>query len=105
MTTEADTKKTDQPKKTEAAKASSPPLEVPRGIPVAVLRFAKPTQVPGHAVAPVIKTETSKSGKRWEIEFIPQLRHHRVTFYGVRDEPPQVLMIHETRIDNWDPVL
>lgn len=80
-------------------------LEMPPGIPVAVLRFLKPTQYPGHAVSPIVKTELAKNRRRWEVEFIPQIRHFKISYFAPDTDKVEIVMLHETRVDNWDPVL
>jgi hypothetical protein len=79
-------------------------IEMPAGMPVATLRFVKPTQVPGMAVTPTLQSHTAKNKRRWDIEFIPQIRHFKITY-----TPPEpggavrTLMVQETRVDTWDP--
>lgn len=75
----------------------------PAGIPVAILRFVKPSPAPGYAVTPDVRSETAKDRRRWEVTFIPQMRHHRVAYWKVGAKEPAVRFFHETQVASWDP--
>jgi hypothetical protein len=95
-----------QSKKPEAAKAASrAQLDLPQGIPVAVMRFLKGTQVPGVATTTELKSHTAGNRRKWDIEFIPQVRHFKITYTPPDVGEPKVMMVHETRVDTWDPAL
>lgn len=79
--------------------------ELPRGIPVALLRFVRPLQVPGQQSGDSVKAETLANGRRWEIEFIPQMRHHKITFFDAerQKDGPDVGFVHEVHVLSWKP--
>lgn len=104
------TKKTDEQLNDEAIeraknKLMQVPATSPAAVPVALIRFVKPMQVPGMAVTPQLATHTAKNRRRWDIELVPQLRSFRITYTPPDNGEVRVLMVHETRIDNWDPAL
>ncbi len=72
-----------------------------KSIPVRVLRFREPMDIPGKNVATSVTTSTQANVSRWDIEYLPHLRHHRVTYQPL-DGAPQVLMLHETTC-SWEP--
>lgn len=40
--------------------------------------------------------EAKPGQKRWQIDYEPAKRHHRVTFWDAGDAEPQVQYVHET---------
>lgn len=88
-----------------AAKPAAPNVE---RIPVRVLRFghANPTEIPGASGQTSITAQSDKKNQsRYEIEFIPAWRHHRVVFHAVDRDTPTVTMVHESKVSSWEPVV
>ena len=71
---------TEEKKIEDKKKQPNPLAELPRGIPVALLRLGRPIQVPGRQSDDTLKSEKQPSGRTWEIEYIPQIRHFKVTY-------------------------
>lgn len=72
-------------------------------IPVAILYFEKPTDIPGKHGASSVTSGRSPNGSGWDVEFLPWLRHHRVTFHPHGKEPAVVRMVSTERAPYWDP--
>ncbi len=97
------TKKSDETEtKTSDAKQEAP-TRSPTGIPVARIRFLKSTQMPGIATTTELASTTSKNRRRWDIELLPHIRSFKITYTPPDGGEVQVRMVHETRIDTWDP--
>ncbi len=90
-----------KPEKTTAAKAA-PAIDVPRGVPVKTLRFARATQVPGHQVTEVVANTQNPNGSGWVIEYIAQMRHHRIT-YTSNTKEVRTVFVHEVHVQSWEP--
>lgn len=101
MTTENDSK----PKNEKAPKLAQ--SDTPRGMPVKILRLVRPTQVPGYPQTDVISTQTTPDKRSWTIEYIPQMRHHRIDFYNPNaskeEDRHRVGFVHETHVSVWEP--
>lgn len=79
--------------------------DIPRGIPVAFARFAKPLQVPGHQSADGVRSEKLANEREWIVEYIPQIRHHKITYLDpARSKEPKVGFVHETHVVAWEPL-
>lgn len=80
-------------------------FDVPRGIPVKLLRLHRAMQVPGKQADDVVAAGVMPNGRSWEIEFIPQMRHHKITFTdpGRQKDGPEVGYVHETNVLTWWP--
>ena len=74
----------------------------PDAIPVRVLRFAVPVDGPGLSVASSCSSRVAKADSRFEIAYLPWLRHHQITYH-----PPEgaavVVMVPECHVKSWDP--
>jgi hypothetical protein len=82
----------------------SPLAELPRGISVLELKFNKIIQVPGHQSTDTCSAKKLPNGCYWEIEFIPQIRHHKITYVDPsRKERCSTKFVHESRVDTWEP--
>jgi len=82
-------------------------LDVPRGVPVKMMRLVRATQLPGHQQTDVLAAVTNPNGQKWEIEYVAQMRHHRIT-YTNPNEPKLELrvrtaFVHETHVTVWEP--
>jgi hypothetical protein len=101
----SDDKKTE--KTTTAAPKAAPNLELPRGIPVKMMRLVRPTQVPGHPQTDVVQAVKQPNGQQWEIEYVPQMRHHRITFTNPNESDDtkkvRTAFVHETHVSVWEP--
>ncbi len=79
----------------------------PAPIPVARLWFIGTVDVPGErgrSSLTAANDKTAKGERRYSIEFVPNLRHHRVTFHPPGGKPDEVRMVHETQVSSWEPV-
>ncbi len=106
-----------QQKVTEPAKvpsASSP--EPMKTIAVRMIWFKSPTDLPKksacEAMISSVRSQVldadgkriGRNGHAWLVEFIPQIRHHRITYYPADDAPEQSRYVHESCVKGWDPV-
>src|SRR5205085_10383033 len=95
---------TEEKKIEDKKKQPNPLAELPRGIPVALLRLGRPIQVPGRQSDDTLKSEKQPSGRTWEIEYIPQIRHFKVTYSDPeRQKEPKVGFVHESVVLSWEP--
>lgn len=78
-----------------------------QSIPVAFVRFGRPFQVPGRQVDEAMKAETHANGRSWSLEYIPQIRHHKITFVDPHRDGgvAKIAFIHETHVLAWEPAL
>jgi len=93
-------------KKTEktAEKKSQFLADVPRGIPVKVLRLVKTMQLPGHGSTDSVQAQVLANKTSWTIEYIAQIRHHKITFTDPgREDRCKTAFVHESRVDSWEP--
>lgn len=99
---------TNNEKKTEAPAADqpkAPAIELPRGVPVKMLRFVRSTQVPGYPQTDVVQTQKRPDGAFWEIEYVAQMRHHRISFTNPNDKrQTRTVFVHETHVQSWEPL-
>lgn len=72
-----------------------PPGEGRQPIPVRVLTFPRPTDLPGKSGASSVTASTDSVANRWELAFLPWLRSYRVTYYPP-GEGPRVKYIPES---------
>jgi hypothetical protein len=74
-------------------------------IPVRTIQFGHlyPTQIKGAAGQNSITASDQKNKSRYEIEFIPAWRHHRIVFHPI-DGAPVVYMVHEAKVETWEPM-
>lgn len=93
-------KATESEKKAIKAAGSS---DIPPGIQVKRIKLYRPMQVPGRQADEDIKAETHPNKKRWEIQFVPQIRHHRITYWDGRNDEPEIAYVHETHVHEWWP--
>lgn len=88
--------------KPTATKQPDPFLQGGKSIPVKTLWFRVSTDVPGKSGASSVTTSPdARPGQRWEVEFLPHMRHHRVTWYSP-DGESVARMIHESQC-TWEP--
>jgi hypothetical protein len=79
------------------------PANIPAGIPVRRLNLVRPMQVPGYPATQAVETRELANGERWEIEFIPQLRHHRITHWPAQlAKPVKTEYLHEQHVVTWE---
>ncbi len=85
---------TEKPDKKQQAAA-------PKGLRIKRLVFDKPHDIGGgDAVAHTVHDNfgAEDNRKRWRITFLPDLRHHRVEFFGIGEKAPsRVFLVHESR--------
>lgn len=58
----------------------------------------------GLSVASSASTRDPSSSRRHVIEFLPWLRHFRLTFYPGGEATPLIGFIHETQVKSWEPI-
>lgn len=77
--------------------------EAPRAIPVYVLRFQQSTDLPKKPGASSVKQEFAFNKPRYTIEFLPWMRHHKITFFESGQEQPSgpAIYVHESRC-TWE---
>lgn len=82
------------------------PKDLPPGIRMEWIKLDRHLPLPGDSNAQHINAlEPLPNGKRWEIEFIPQIRHYRVTCYPAdRSKAPDTDLIPECRITHSRPL-
>lgn len=96
----------DDKKNKQQQTAPSALSDLPRGIPVAVLRFTRPMQVPGRQSDETLKADKQPNGREWIVEYIPQIRHHKITFLdNDRQKEPRIGFVHESHVLSWEPAL
>lgn len=103
----SDPKTEAKPNKPQGEKTAPNPLaELPRGIPVKVLRLMKPMNIPGYSVTDVVNGDLHEPNrKRWTIEYVPQMRHHKIIFHDPTPHAPAVtFFVHETHVVTWEPM-
>lgn len=78
--------------------------DVPRGIPVAFMRFtSKAFQVAGMQSGETLNAKVQGNGCEHRLEYIAELRHHMVTYI---DRPKRTVafeLIPEALVMNWKP--
>lgn len=94
--------------KQEKAAAKPPAVETPKGMPVKILRLVRATQLPGYPQTDVIATQKMPDRREWTIEYIPQMRHHRIDYYNPNatkeEDKHRVGFVHETHVSVWEPL-
>jgi hypothetical protein len=96
-------KKTEAP--AEKPKATAAPIDVPRGVPVKLIRFVRSIQVPGYPQTDVVQTQKRPDGAYWELEYIAAMRHHRISFTNKNDQrQTRTVFVHETHVQSWEPL-
>ncbi len=95
---------------TPEAKPKAPPIVAVRTeidprepVPVKVLRFTGPTDIPGSDVSMSLKSGGQVNQKRWDISYLPFMRHHRIVYFVAGSTTPaQVAYVHESRVSMWE---
>ncbi len=71
-------------------------------MPVSVVRFVAPTDVPGNDSTSSSRSGGKVSEKRWEWHYIPQIRHFRCAYFLPNaKEPHTIAHVHESRVSVW----
>lgn len=91
-----------RPETPRSAMSAPPPGAV--GIPVRVLRFRQPIDIPGADVVTSCNSNGKSNQRRWEIEYQPWMRHHKVTYRDPARESAEVGYVHESAVSCWIPV-
>lgn len=74
-------------------------------IPVRVLKFAQSTDIPGKAGASSCMHIPQAQHRRYEIAYMPWLRHHRITYIsGAEAQEPEVVFVYEGHVATWAPL-
>ncbi len=69
---------------------------------MAVLKFVAPTDVPGNDSTSSCKSGGRLNEKRWEIAYLPWIRHFRVNYFPPNATTPHTIAhVHETRVSIW----
>lgn len=69
-----------------------------RSIPVKLLKFKQPIDVPGRNQAGNV---TNRDGK-YTIEYVPNMRHHMIS-YKAPGQPAVIGYVHESNVGSWEP--
>lgn len=77
------------------------PTARPPEIAVRSMRFTKPIDIPGKSVTESCDSEQRGGGKRWDISFIPAMRHHLITCH--EGERVTTAYVHESMVMSWVP--
>ncbi len=71
-------------------------------LPVATLKFVVPTDIPGEESKSGVKSGGPLNQRRWEVAYLPWMRHHRITFFEANKTEPSVTgYVHESRVNSW----
>lgn len=76
----------------------------PEYTPVALARFSRPIQYPGRQSDPQVKTERMGNGQSWEVEYLHDLRHMRITFSDPARKVIKVGYVPIEQVLSWDPL-
>ncbi len=77
----------------------------PSVVPVAVVHWSRPLQVPGVQSDTVIKTQTLPNGKSWTVDYIQHMRHFKITCVDpARSSVVKVGYVHESNALSWEPL-
>jgi len=76
----------------------------PEPIAVKQIRFVGHVDIPGKNQTQSVTADPAKPKHQhhWTIEFMPWLRHHRVTWHGPGGESA-VRMVPEAHVSTWEP--
>ena len=88
---------------TKPAPQTAPPKEVT--IPVRQVHWInKASQLPGRDTNPIARTEKLANGSWWTVEYLPALRHFRITYVNPnRQQDSGVRMVPVERAEHWEP--
>lgn len=77
----------------------------PEAVRVRRLRFTSPIDMPGSSMPTSITAKSEPLGTtRYAITFEPWHRHHRIEWFEPgKTEASGVRMVHESRVDSWEP--
>lgn len=76
----------------------------PQSYPVRSISFVAASGLPGAVGHTELRGDlTQENAPRWTIEYIPAMRHHRVTFFAPQKEPV-VRMVPEAVVRCWEPM-
>lgn len=79
---------------------------VPRGVPVAFLRFVdRSMQISGMQSGEQLKAERATNGREHRIEYIPEIRHHLITYLDHARGTAAHDLVHEAQVKSWKPAL
>jgi hypothetical protein len=88
---------------TKKQQAAPPAKQTPPAIEVAVKRvkFAGPTDLPGIDVAAGLNSGGAVNQRRWDIVYLPQMRHFKFTYIDPNKAERQTAYVHESQIRSW----
>jgi hypothetical protein len=99
-----------EPSRTDTKRAAPAPPPPNINGPVMQASFLRFTSNAVQIFGKQLQDDTLKAGeangKRWEIDFIPGMRHWRITCHDTRaggNKEPVVDFIHETQVRGWRP--
>lgn len=95
-------------------KPNTPPGPVPaaaislprsgEAIPVKILKFKQPNDVPGDDATSGIRAGGPMNQRRWEITYLPGMHHHMIVYYVPDPKtPPVVAYVPEGNVSMWIP--
>jgi hypothetical protein len=89
-----------------STKKSPPTLPTGDAIPVKLVRFVAPTDVPGQDVANSLKTHGEANRRSWTIHYLPSQRHFRIVYCDPNTRGGEgvelTAFVHETRVSIWE---
>jgi hypothetical protein len=70
---------------------------------VSILKLVAPTDVPGNDSTSSVKAGGKLNERRWEIAYLPWMRHFRITYLMPNQTTAtKVMHLHETRVSIWE---
>lgn len=79
------------------------PQRALESIPVFMVRWDRPLQIPGKQADDMVKTETLTNGRGWVVDYIPGMRHFRIKFFDRDRKTEETGYVHESRALSWKP--
>ena len=87
----------------EAPKAPMP--NGPAPIRVQFLIFSEAIDLPGRTGAQSVHHQMEQANAwRYDIQYYPHLRHHRVEAWKPAEQKSMVRMVHESKVKAWEPL-
>lgn len=82
-----------------------PRTDGPNAIPVLLLKFSEPIDLPRKPGASGLKTEVAVNKPSYDISYLPWMRHFQINYREVdgRDGSTEVF-VHESKVKCWEPM-
>lgn len=76
-----------------------------RGVPVRLVRWERPLQIPGKQQDESIGTKREANGREWLVTYLPRDRHFQIDYKNPNRETENgTAFVHETRALSWEPL-